>query len=313
MIRICQIAIAALALLSVGCTQDSLGPEYREISEEESGLQFYAPGLEGGYRKILYGQDEQFVKHTAAVYGPKRGEYPYGQIILIEMPPGRHFTRVDPPQDSIKEWGPFENRTITLGPTGSAVNAIGRIDYATFQADGAACVIFRQVFGTAYDAGYGTYLLDGYYCKGEAPMMTDSEAVSVTGVVGHRKFGPIEAPAGWDARANAKTEPGTMPILVRWEANGRQFPGRLTFTGGKTRDEPPSIWGEIQVHDGPHGGCDGKFTLTAAGSKMAGDWSLDCADGATAKGTLFLKKSKLPITGSGEDSDAHSITFVYDG
>lgn len=175
-----------IALFFAGCAQDSLGPEYREISEQESGLKFDAPGLAGGYRKILKGQDDQFINQTMAVFGPKRGEYPHGQLVLIEMPPERHFTRVDPPQDTIAEWSLFENRKIVLGPTGAAVNSIGRIEYAAFRADDVACVIFNQPFGTIYDTGRGTRLLEGYYCKGPARMMSAGEAASIVKGVGHR-------------------------------------------------------------------------------------------------------------------------------
>lgn len=194
MTRFHRISITGLMLLLAGCMGETLGPEYREIGELESGLQFFAPGLEGGYRQILQGQDAQFIKRTAAAYGPKRGDYPRGQLILTEMPPNRHFTRIDPPEDAIKEWGPFENSAIAIGAKGTAVNGIGRIDYVAFRADGLACVIFRQVFGTVYDTGRGTRLLDGYYCKGPGPMMAKDEAVAIVEAVGHRDHGPVQAP-----------------------------------------------------------------------------------------------------------------------
>ena len=195
------VVIAALAPFLAGCAAEALGPEYREISEEESGLQFYAPGLEGGYRNIIIGQDAKFIKRMIAVYGPQQGEFPRGQLALIEMPPGRHFTRVNPPGDTIEKWGAFENRNIVRGPTGTAVNKIGRIEYAAFQADGVACVIFRQPFGTIYDTGRGTRLLDGFYCKGEAAMMSAAEAESIVRLVGHHDYGRIAPPS--ESRSDA--------------------------------------------------------------------------------------------------------------
>jgi len=189
-------AVAGLtALLLAGCTQDALGPEYREVSEQESGLRFDAPGLEGGYRKVLKGQDERYVNRTMAVYGPQQGEYPRGQLVLIEMPPERHFARVDTPQDTIRAWSIFEDRKIVLGPTGTAVNAIGRIDYAAFRADDVSCVIFNQPFGTIYDTGRGTRLLEGYYCKGPARMMSAAEAASIVKGVGRRETGTAASAA----------------------------------------------------------------------------------------------------------------------
>jgi hypothetical protein len=41
--------IAIVAPFLAGCADDALGPEYGEIGESESGLQFFAPGLNGGY------------------------------------------------------------------------------------------------------------------------------------------------------------------------------------------------------------------------------------------------------------------------
>jgi hypothetical protein len=189
------IVAAAVATFLAGCADNSLGPEYGEIGEEESGLQLYAAGLEGGYRKFIYGQDEMYVKRTVGIYGPKQGEFPHGQLILIEMPPRMYISNVTPPQDTIEDWGQFKNRAITLGPVGAAVNKIGRINYAAFLADKLSCIIFRQPFGTVYGSGGGgTRLIGGYYCKGEAPMMTEGEAAMIVKAVGHKKYGAIRPP-----------------------------------------------------------------------------------------------------------------------
>jgi hypothetical protein len=48
--------VAATALFIAGCAGESLGPEYGEISEDESGFQFYAPGLNDGYRKFIWAE-----------------------------------------------------------------------------------------------------------------------------------------------------------------------------------------------------------------------------------------------------------------
>lgn len=192
-----KLAVAAVMVsLLAGCAADALGPEYGEIDEVESGLQFYAPGLKDGYRKFISGQDEQFVKRTIGMYGPKQGEYPHGQLNFIEMPPRFYLSRTVPPQDTIDEWKQFESRAITLGPAGTTVNTIGRIDYAAFLADSLSCAVFRQLFGTTYGTGGGTQLLDGYYCKGDAPMMTEGEVEALAKAIGHRKYGAIIPPGG---------------------------------------------------------------------------------------------------------------------
>ena len=146
---------------------EALGPEYREISEEESGLQFYAPGLKGGYRKFIYGQDERYVKRVVGVYGPKQGEFPRGQLVLIEMPPRLYFPRVSSPQDTIEDWEQFKERAITHGPEGTASTRSGAS--ATRRSSPTSCPAsssgrFRH--GLRYRRR--RYKVDvGYYCKGE--------------------------------------------------------------------------------------------------------------------------------------------------
>jgi len=214
--------VTAAVVFAAGCAGEALGPEYREVGALESGVQFYAPGLDGGYRKFITGHDEQFVNRTIALYGPRRGEYPRGQLILIETPPDQHFTRLDPPQDMLEYLSEFEDRTIRRGPSGAAVNAIGRVRYAALLADDLSCVVFRQAFGTLHDAGLGTRLLEGYYCRGAAPMMTEAEAEAIVKAVGHREFGALEPPAGWsDAGGDGSADsgvPGAAALIRSAEA-----------------------------------------------------------------------------------------------
>lgn len=189
-------ALAVCALLSA-CAAEELGPQFREISEAESGLVFYGPGLGGGYRQFLAGQDARFVNRTLGVYGPRRGEFPFAQIILMETPPNMHFTKAPSPKAMFEMWDWFEGRTITTGQAGSAVNVIGRADYAVATADGVACMAWTQPFGISHDGGVGTRLLAGFYCKGKAPMMAAAEAESVVKALGHRKVGLPDKPTGW--------------------------------------------------------------------------------------------------------------------
>jgi hypothetical protein len=191
------VAILALSVIVAACDTDDLGTQYTEIGEEESGLLFYGPGLAGGFRRFLVGHDEHHIKRTTASYGPRAGDLPHAQLYFVEMPPGRHFTRLAPVEDMIESWGFFENKTIVRGGKGSAVNVLGRIDYLTFTADSIACVIWRQPLGIKHDRGVGTILLDGYYCKGEGPMMSGAEAEIVVKRIGHRKLGIVDPPAGW--------------------------------------------------------------------------------------------------------------------
>lgn len=187
----------AVSALAGGCTGTDIGSEYIEISEDESDLQFYGPGLAGGYRQFITGQNEQYVRQTMATYGPRRGEYPFARIYLSETPPMRHYTRVVPVEETIDHWGWFKSKTVKKGAIGATVNTIGRIDFVTATADGVACVFWLQTFGPRDDGGVGTRVLDGYYCRGQSPMISVSEAEAIVRLVGHKEYGAIEAPRGW--------------------------------------------------------------------------------------------------------------------
>jgi len=197
----CAWMLVALAVsgLAGACSENDIGTEYIEVSEEDSGLHFDGPGLDGGFRRFLVGRDDQFVTRTMATFGPRSGEFPFASMHLSEMPPGRHFTRVASVVEMVDAWGWFENRTVTMGTKGTAVNSIGRVDYVPVVADGIACVIWRQIWGPRYAQGEGTNLLDGYYCKGEGQMMSAAEAESVVNRIGHKTHGPAVPPAGQSA------------------------------------------------------------------------------------------------------------------
>lgn len=205
--RVWLLIVLAACVSAGGCAATDIGTEYVEISEEESGLQFYGPGLAGGYRHFLSGQDDHFVSRTVATYGPKSGEYPFARIYISETPPDRYFARSMPVEDTVKQW--FADKTIEMGATASAVNAIGRVDFITAIVDGVACVVWLQTFGTKDNTGVGTGLLNGYYCRGRGSMMTASEAEFIVKLVGHREHGTVEPPAGWSA-ATVPVTPGSF-------------------------------------------------------------------------------------------------------
>jgi len=192
----------AVTALAGACTSADIGPEYVEVSEQESELQFYGPGLAGGYRLFLAGQDSQFVHRTFATYGPSVGEFPFARMYFSETPPTRYFARVSAVEKTIEHWAWFDSKTIKFGASGTAVNAIGRIDFVTATADGVACVVWLQTFGPREGTGVGTRLLNGYYCRGRGPMISSAEAESIVLLVGHRKYGAVDPPKSWPAAAS---------------------------------------------------------------------------------------------------------------
>ncbi|UCH75275.1 MAG: hypothetical protein JSU82_05380 [Rhodospirillales bacterium] len=191
----------AMCLLAAACADSDMGAEYFEISEEESALQFYGPGLAGGYRQFLTGEDQHFVRRTLATYGPQSGEFPFARMYYSETPPNRYFARSLPIEDTIEQWGWFSDKTVEIGAALETVNAIGRVDFLTLTADGVACVIWLQAFGPAEGTGVGSRLLNGFYCRGPGSMMTNSEAESIVKLVGHKEYGAVTPPRDWSAAA----------------------------------------------------------------------------------------------------------------
>lgn len=183
------LAIVVVATTTVACTGTDLGTEFVEISEAESGLVFQGPGLANGYRRFLFGENAAFVKRTVGIYGPPRGKLPYAQMMLVETPPGRHFSRIDRPADSVERWNQFEGKTITIGVTGGAINAIGRVKYAAFLADDMSCAIWTQGIDPKYDRSAGSHMLTGFYCRGGGVPMRTVEAERIVMMIGHREYG----------------------------------------------------------------------------------------------------------------------------
>lgn len=187
----------AIAGFAGSCADTDIGPQYVEISERESGLQFYGPGLAGGYRQFLTGRDNHYVLRTLATYGPKSGGFPFARIFYTETPPDRYFARSIRVEDTLKHWGWFSHKAIETGATEDSVNALGRVEFVTVTADGIACVVWIQAFGMGEGTGAGSRLLNGYYCRGRGPMMTAAEAESIVKLVGHKTYGVVPPPEGW--------------------------------------------------------------------------------------------------------------------
>jgi len=289
-----------VSLLAGGCTGGDIGPEYVSINEEESGLLFYGPGLADGYRQVLTGTDQKFVRRTVARYGPQTGKYPHATIYYAEMPPGRQFKRDVPAKATIGHWGWSRDKTVKTGATGVAVNAMGRIGYAAATADGVACLVWRQPMGIRDNGGTATRLLAGYYCRGDGPMISAAEAESIVKLIGHREYGPIEPPEGW-------SDTGTVRIAVMW----KNASSGLDHFRGIIRVPREGRDGAIQV--GPRGGRKCSGPLTPAGEtdgRTVMKWSLTCGDGLTAKGSLRYRQKDDYVIGEGEDSEGRNLALI---
>lgn len=300
--RTWMLLVLALSALAGACSGNDIGTEYIEVSEEESGLQFYGPGLEDGFRRFLAGHDEYFVKRTTATFGPRSGEFPYARMHLSEMPPGRHFTRVASVVEIVDAWGWFEERAVTKGAKGTTVNNIGRIDFVPVVADGVSCVVWRQVWGLRYAQGEGTNLLDGYYCKGEGPMMSAVEAESIVKLVGHREHGAVDPPSGWPGMSG-------MRIQVLWandDADVDKYEARIKLPT-ETED------GAIRIVPGVGRDCSGVVSYRGRREQVIMmSWSLSCADGMTANGTLRQRMypTSSYLVGDGTDSGGRNVAII---
>lgn len=298
--RAWRVLVLAVSVLAGACTDSDIGTEYIEISEEESGLQFYGPGLAGGYRQILTGQDSHFVRQTIATYGPKSGEFPYARIYFTETPPDRFFARSLPVEDTLEQW--FSDKTIEVGVSATAVNAIGRVDFVTATVDGVACVVWLQTFGAKDNTGVGTGLINGFYCRGQGSTMTTSEAEYIVKLVGHREHGAIEPPTGWPDMSGTR-------IQVIWANDNADVDNY------EARIELPteSMDGAIRIVPGAGRDCRGVVSYRGRGEQVITmSWSLSCADGTTAKGTLRQRmyQTSSYLVGDGTDSRGRNVAII---
>jgi hypothetical protein len=290
----------AVSVLAGACSGGDIGAEYANVSEEESRLLFYGPGLAGGYRQILTGTDGKFVRRTVAMYGPTTGTYPHARIYYAEMPPGRQFKRDVTAEDTIRHWGWARNKTVEPGITGTTVNSMGRIGYAVATADGITCLVWRQPMGARDNGGVGTRLLSGYYCRGEGQTFSAAEAESIVKLIGHRDYGPVDPPAGW-------LDAGTLRIAVMW----KNASSGLDHFRGVVRVPREGGSGLIEV--GPRGGrkCSGPLIpVGAEGGRAVMKWTLTCSDGLTAKGSLRYRKSDDYVVGEGQDSAGRGLALI---
>ncbi len=301
----------AVFALAGACTNGDIGPEYLEVSEVESRLQFYGPGLAGGYRLFLTGKDSHFVRRTIATYGPVSGEFPFARMYLAETPPTRHFTRVRPVKEGIEQWDWFRGKTIEIGASGDAVNAIGRIEYAAATADGIACVAWLQTFGPREGTGVGTRVLSGFYCKGTGTMPSAAEAESIVRLVGHRTYGAIEPPTGWAASTSSTGRTGSIsiPIQVIWANNT----SGVDIFGGRIRIPDGKMNGTMSLGGDSGRQCEGVVDYDRQESdRLFMRWRLTCADGLNASGTLTMKDvgRSTYVVGEGKDNRGRKVSLI---
>ncbi len=184
------LATAVVMTTMAACAESDLGTEYAEISESESGFIFDEPSLRNGYRRFISGQNASFDVTTIGVYGPRTGDLPQAQIVLVETPPGRHFGRILTPKDSLKRWKLFEEQTPIFGASGSTTNGVGSVRYTAFTANRMSCVAWTQGFDPRYDQSAGSHMLAGYYCRAGSAPLPDRESEEIVKLVGHREYGP---------------------------------------------------------------------------------------------------------------------------
>ncbi len=190
---------ALLGAMLASCVAGDMGAEVEEISEAESGIVFYGPGLDGGFRRFLTTQTPQFDTITAGDYGPRRGGFPRAQIQLYELSPRRYFPSALTLSTLVEESAFFKGRKIVPGEEGETRNAAGRIEYLTFLADAMPCVAFLEIIGAGNAGGLGAKRLSGFYCRENGPAITAGEAVVIVQAIGHREHGAPDPPKGWGA------------------------------------------------------------------------------------------------------------------
>ena len=169
---------AGKALLSLclpfglaACAQD-LGREWKAADADTSKIVFEAPGLEDQKARFLrsYNERQSVLVESASWVGPK-ARHAKAAVFYVRASPGYYLVyRGDDPQEKLRYFEDFKDKSVSFGPLEAEVNGLGRIKHRSFGFEGVNCVVFLQFLGGG-DAGgdrgsaaSGEQEIIGYYC-----------------------------------------------------------------------------------------------------------------------------------------------------
>src|SRR3546814_5517740 len=113
----------------------------------------------------------------------------------------------------------------------------------------------------------------------------------------------LKAVAGAAARAKTASGSGTITygVAVEWQGHDGLVLGRMTAP-------KHGVDGPITLDlDRIGRNCAGLLSYLETG---AGDWSVECDDGLTARGKFSWQDPKFVMTGDGKDGNGDTVKFI---
>jgi len=305
-------------LLLSGCqTTSDLGGENKEISEAESNIVFYGPGLDGGFRRIISGHDSKTrMDQVISIYGPRAGKTPYAEIYYKRITRTNYFfknLKIDTLIDRVLS--DYEDGAVNkpdIIAKGQKKNKLGVIHYATYMLPDEACVMFFQTYGKYADGPNlkGDKLIAGSYCDAASKPFTDHQVEGVLSMLGDKNSKYPEKPKGWAAAEVSSDALLQRKMAAKWlfsldwddvgEINN--IPVTLNLDG-------VDLIGSFEFTQSMLGQCKGlgridAYKLNHTKSNLMGSWEITCAK-VTASGNITARAQDG--SGTGRDSKGRMI------
>jgi len=315
------IILSFIGLAACDTTSD-LGVEFTEITEEESDLVFYGPGLQGGFRRIISGKvpkdDEE---KTIAFYGPALGKTPYAEIHHNRIT--RHnsyFNNI--PLDSFAENLMAEiKETSNIPPTlfekDTAINKLGNIHYLTYLDGDETCISFFQIYGN-YGSSKDRLIAGSYYDEGTVGFNL-SQIKYILSMIGDKKVNTPFKPQSWLVKKSSPNLTGerSFKILLNfiWTEVGAVHSVPLIIKRSQISQNIFETPFQFKHHI--LGNCTGinymNDNIFDKYEQMKATWRIDCGE-TTATGEYIVSQEiTLSQTNNKEANTFNSINQIIVG
>lgn len=306
MLKNLVVKLSALALLSVlaACvTSSDIGKKSEEISEAESDLVFYGPGLEGGFRRIITGMNGPRARQTFAMYGPKKGKTPYANIVMLHVGSLNYYFKKQSIEKTVAIWAQNENNPPSIVDEGYVVNKLGKALYATYMEGGEACVAFILNYGgSEANSLAGNRKMTGHYCDKRTSNFSHEEVTRILKTLGDKNVKYPEPPIGWVAASSAAAGSASslsgltkLSLLLSFEWDNGSIVENIRADLSKGQLAGNTIVAPFHFENLKTGKCDGNLKLTknafdTKAKSISGKWEIDCAQKIT-RGSFTIGES----------------------
>ena len=225
-------SMVRLAVVTAAFTWIIAGPawgnEWKSIAEEDSKIVLYAPGVSGG----AFQKRSQTYRNEDYAYWRGSGGMPVVEIYLSRLWPDRIYRTKHDLSRLARQWNLLSGKNLEFTGAETTKNAVGRVEYGRFTADGFHCFSFLQGWGSSdqwdNDQGVPPNYLTGYYCDRSA--LSDDTVKAVLSGIGVRGS---KVPAKPAHTYQAETRPKPEQVLLPSAQRGLpEIATRLTIIAG---------------------------------------------------------------------------------